>query len=189
MGTIADVMSSEPLLSPACADVANRDAWEGYRLARWALAHGAHNIANTLLTHTLQRLESSITRAWVSFLVCITEAELASCRGELGRATACLYKALTTVRMVGVTGVRERYLQYRIDATDALVAVQAAAWEWLEGCEEGVEMVRDAVKALRTCVWNFRLLERCRVGVDGTSVQCIAQVCVCFCWFHVFVCM
>lgn len=180
MGTVMDWEECEEVLKPTCVHMLKEDAWEGFKTARWALAYGSHGIAGTLLGMLLERLESSRMRSWVSSLLCLSRAELASCAGELGKACMHLHRALTLVRGVGAAGagggVREKFLQSRIAAVEALASAKASAWEWLDDEDAGGMAVRDAIKGLRVCVRGVKMLERCRLGVDKTSVHCLAQV-------------
>ena len=63
----------------------------------------------------------------------------------------------------------------RLASIQAIAGIRAAAWSNLEDGEE-VGDIKEAVARVRECVCSFRLLERCRLNLDSTSVACFTQI-------------
>ena len=55
-----------------------------------------------MLELLLGRVESTKMRSWLGFLAALADSEKASCRGDGGRASESLHRALSLARLAGV---------------------------------------------------------------------------------------
>ena len=58
-----------------CVECLNGDPWMGYRLARWALVLGYHDLAATLLRLLVSKTQSTSNTSWMEALLRLAEAE------------------------------------------------------------------------------------------------------------------
>ena len=58
-----------------CVECLNGDPWMGYRLARWALVLGYHDLAATLLRLLVPNTQSTSNTSWMEALLRLAEAE------------------------------------------------------------------------------------------------------------------
>jgi len=111
-----------------CIDCVQADPWMGYRLARWALVLGYHDLAASLLRRLVPKVQSTTTSSWMEALVLLAEAEDQLCAAAVASGGA------VAPRRGGIAGAVSKLHQVCEMTMSRAIFVKDCESSWISCC-------------------------------------------------------